>query len=206
MSILISYAKLISEIDYVDAVACFSAPDSEIVCVFGEVNPFHLSSCEEIRKKKIEKRKITIDCSTCKLCGNFGYANFLPLSFGEECDFLVIFTRSEMGKIDFEILECLECSGKLLSVVMGAISMREKVREAKEVIDQNIAHFEYLIDKIRNPLAAIVGYLEIKDDIGHERAFEGIRLQAERITRVMDSLRERERITYGLKKRLKEGI
>ncbi len=57
-----------------------------------------------------------------------------------------------------------------------------------------------LADRLRNPLAAIEGYIEVRDQIGDSAVVDKIAEHAGRIERMLDELRARELITYRTKR------
>lgn len=66
----------------------------------------------------------------------------------------------------------------------------------------NLKQFEYLADKLRNPLAIVKGYLEIRENFSYGEFVRKIEEQANRIEKILDDLRAREIATYEVKKNL----
>jgi len=92
-------------------------------------------------------------------------------------------------------------------VVLSIKSMEvEREKEAAlRVIVENLNQLEFLADKLRNPLAIIKGYIEVKDDFNFEDFVKKIEEQANRIENILDKLRAREIATYEIKKILDRG-
>ncbi len=81
---------------------------------------------------------------------------------------------------------------------------REK-EAALRVIMDNLDQFEYLADKLRNPLAIIKGLIEVRGEIKEGDLIAKISEQADRIERILDELRAREIATFEMKKFLDRG-
>lgn len=96
---------------------------------------------------------------------------------------------------------------RVISTIAQDVSMRlkalkvEKERErALKLIMENLEHFEELADKLRNPLAVIKGYLEIRDEVSEEEVIKNIWEHANRIEKILDELRFKELATFQMKK------
>jgi len=70
-----------------------------------------------------------------------------------------------------------------------------------DIIYENLRHFENLADKLRNPLAIALGYLEIKDEVGIEKVLDEIKNQLERMMKTIEELRSQEMTTFLITKR-----
>lgn len=80
------------------------------------------------------------------------------------------------------------------------LEIRKKKEELLNRIRENIAQFQYLADKLRNPLAVIYCVLEVKEELGIEKACLRIMESAERIKKVLDELSQHELQTMQLTK------
>jgi len=77
----------------------------------------------------------------------------------------------------------------------------EREREAVlRIIMDNLSQFENLADRLRNPLAIIKGYLEIRENFSYDDFARKVEEQASRIEAILDELRARETVTYEMKK------
>jgi len=72
-----------------------------------------------------------------------------------------------------------------------------------KIISENLSQFEYLADKLRNPIAIALGYLEIIDEVGTEKALSEIKNQLNRMMETIEELRRQETITFLVAKRAK---
>lgn len=100
---------------------------------------------------------------------------------------------------------------RIISTISHDVSMRlkflkiEKEKEmALKVIVENLRQFEELADKLRNPLAVIKGYLEIKNEVSEEEFIDRIVEHVDKIEMILDELRYRELATYEMKKLLEK--
>jgi len=85
-----------------------------------------------------------------------------------------------------------------------AIRTIEIERERKEALNQikeNLEVFESLADKLRNPLAIIKGFIEVKEDVGIDKTLKVISKEIGRMQEILDELREKERKTYKLEEK-----
>ena len=76
---------------------------------------------------------------------------------------------------------------------------KDKIRLVKTVTE-NLEHFELLSDRLRNPLAIIKGFLEVRDEVSNGYVFGVIEEQVKRIERILNSMNEAEENTYDLVK------
>ncbi|WP_202320139.1 PAS domain S-box protein [Archaeoglobus neptunius] len=122
----------------------------------------------------------------------------LPLSNGDRSYGLIIL-MSEEGFSDEEVGIL---SSLARDVVFSIRSLKiEKEKEAAfKVIMDNLNQFEYLADKLRNPLAIIKGYIEVRDEFEFDEFARKVEEQADRIEEILDELRAREIATYEMKK------
>lgn len=79
------------------------------------------------------------------------------------------------------------------------IDIKKEKEAAMDQIAENLKHFDLLADKLRNPLAIIQGYLELRDEFGEEIVFAEISKQVDRMMKILNELREKEKETYRLK-------
>lgn len=122
---------------------------------------------------------------------------YIPI-FTERLQNLIVLERGE---------EFTEDELRVLSTISQNLSMRfkalrlEKDREmAWRIVIENIKHFEELADKLRNPLAVIKGYFEIRNEVSEEEFIRKVSQHVEKMERILDELRAREMETYELKK------
>lgn len=101
---------------------------------------------------------------------------------------------------------------RIISTISQDVSMRfrflkvEKEREmALKMIMENLEQFEELADKLRNPLAVIKGYLEIRNEVSEEEFIKKITEHVHKIEEILDKLRYQELATYEMKKFLEKS-
>jgi len=91
--------------------------------------------------------------------------------------------------------EAVQILKDMATVLSGAIENLEIKIELSAMVSRlkaNLEHFEYLSDRLRNPLSVIIGVCELKDAIDTEKAFEMVRESAEKIKSVLDNLADAE--------------
>ncbi len=87
------------------------------------------------------------------------------------------------------------------SVLGRAIESLETHREKKRAIGQlmeNLRQFEMLSDRLRNPLAVIMGLVELEGEIDERKAFRMIGESAVKIKRILDELTDSEVRTIAM--------
>lgn len=99
-----------------------------------------------------------------------------------------------------EELKILLALGRDVAFSLRSLKIEREKDAALKVIMDNLDHFEYLADKLRNPLAIIKGYIEIKREMDSEDLISKIKEQVDRIEEILDELRTREIVTYEIKK------
>ncbi len=106
---------------------------------------------------------------------------------------LVLCSVGDMRRAELRILE--ELGEDLGFAISSYITNRDR-KIALNLLLSNLEQFENLADRLRNPVAIISGYIEICDDIGHERTIKEISKQVDRIKEILDELRLQETLTY----------
>ncbi|MBO8180632.1 MAG: hypothetical protein H0Z19_09195 [Archaeoglobus sp.] len=85
---------------------------------------------------------------------------------------------------------------KEMTAVLGrALEFLEIQKENEEILRRlksNLQHFQFLSDRLRNPLAIIQGVAELADELSPKKAFEMVKRSAEKMKEVLDSLTEAE--------------
>jgi PAS domain S-box-containing protein len=85
------------------------------------------------------------------------------------------------------------------------IDITDRVKAIRK-LEENLEQFDHLADELRNPLAIIMGYLELKKEIEPEKIFEKISIQAKRIEDILDRLRGHERMTYKIEEEIRSRV
>ncbi len=99
---------------------------------------------------------------------------------------------------DAETLETLKALARDIGLAARNAEMEEIRKAALKLILDNLNHFDTLADRLRNPLAAIKGFIELGDTLGDSTVVEKVSEHADRIERILDELRAQEIITYRM--------
>lgn len=125
------------------------------------------------------------------------WLTFIPISDGG-LHSIVVMARNE--KFTEEELKAISTISQDVSMRLKALKIEKEKERALKLIMENLEHFEELADKLRNPLAVIKGYLEIKDEVPETEFIKNISDHADRIEKILDELRFKEFATYEMKK------
>ncbi len=105
-----------------------------------------------------------------------------------------------VGKLGDDEIRIFEELGENLGFAVTSYRAERDRKIAINLLLDNLEQFEDLADKLRNPVAIISGFIEIKDDIGCERTLKEIEKQIERVKGILDDLRLQETLTYFILK------
>jgi signal transduction histidine kinase len=103
-----------------------------------------------------------------------------------------------LNQYDEEIGQIFQDLLRVVGKAIEDLEVRKRKEELLKTVRENLRQFQYLSDKLRNPLAVIFGALEMKDELGLEKACLMISESAEKIKRVLDELSECEVQTIRL--------
>ncbi|MEM3139781.1 MAG: histidine kinase dimerization/phospho-acceptor domain-containing protein, partial [Archaeoglobaceae archaeon] len=133
-----------------------------------------------------------------------GKSLILPLI--HEDRILGLLALCSIGELDENELKVfLQLSGDIgLGIDHYNVDMERKIMSS--IISENLNQFEYLADKLRNPLAIALGYLEILEEVGTERVLNEIKNQLNRMKETIEELRRQETVTFLIGKRRKKAI
>lgn len=84
---------------------------------------------------------------------------------------------------------------EMVSVLSKAFEHLEIQEEREKIVEQlkaNLNHFQFLADRLRNPLAVIQGVVEVADAFEPEKAFEMIMRSVQKMKEVLDDLADVE--------------
>ncbi len=98
-----------------------------------------------------------------------------------------------LKRCDEEILQIFQDLFQVIRLACENLEFRKRREEIILALKEILAHFQFLADKLRNPLAIIFGALEIKDEVGTEKACFFVNEGAERIKKILDELSEWEK-------------
>lgn len=125
------------------------------------------------------------------------WLTFIPI-FTDSLYSIVVISRDE--KFTEEELRVISTISQDVSMRLRALKAEKEKEKALKMIMENLEHFEELADKLRNPLAVIKGYLEIKNEVPESEFIRNIIEHADRIEKILDELRFKELATYEMKK------
>ncbi len=103
-----------------------------------------------------------------------------------------------LNQYDEEIGQIFQDLLRVVGRAIEDLEVRKRKEELLKTVRENLKQFQYLSDKLRNPLAVIFGALEMKYELGLEKACLMISESAEKIKRVLDELSECEVQTIRL--------
>ncbi|MCS7130153.1 MAG: hypothetical protein NZ872_01900 [Archaeoglobaceae archaeon] len=139
---------------------------------------------------------------------NCEYLRYQPKSFcfieKEKMIFAPISSNSAVyvfvTQYDEEIGQIFQDLFVVVRRALEDLEIRKKREELLNAVKENLKQFQYLSDKLRNPLAVIYGALEVKEELGLERVCLMIKENAEKIKKVLDELSAYELQTIKLTK------
>ncbi|MCS7144650.1 MAG: PAS domain S-box protein [Archaeoglobaceae archaeon] len=140
--------------------------------------------------------KINIKEVTQELVGD-NWLTFIPI-LNDGLHSIVVISRKD--KFSEEELRVISTISQDVSMRLRALKVEKEKEKALKLIMENLEHFEELADKLRNPLAVIKGYLEIRDEVPEKDFIRNISEHADRIEKILDELRFKEFATYQMKK------
>jgi len=155
------------------------------------------------RKAKLVKRGDAI-CANCPMKKEHRFMQTLviPLLYEGEVQGILSFNSPIPKIFGADELSLLLDLADDLGFALKAIEIEKERKAALKQLRENIEQFEYLADKLRNPLAIMRGYLDLRDEVSIEVTLKEISTQITRIQRLLDELRRMERKTFKLKELL----
>ncbi len=97
-----------------------------------------------------------------------------------------------LNDCDEEKLQIFQDLFQVVRLACENMEFRKRKEEIILVLKRSLEHFQFLADKLRNPLAVIFGALEIKEELGVDKAWALVENGAERIKDILDKLSEHE--------------
>lgn len=146
--------------------------------------------------------KMKMDDETCKHCTKTPHKFVLstPLIRNGTQGVITIHSSTDFNEDEITLLEKLS---RNIAFAISAYKVEEDKRRAFEQLATNLMQFEHSADRLRNPLAAIMSSLELRDEIGQERLIEIIDESAKRIKKELDEMRREEIKTFKLMEDMK---
>ncbi len=187
------------KIEIVESVGYYSREKLEHMAKKGEI------LCLEALKSESRKLgTIPIDqlCKKCSLNGDDSIKKMvIPISH-ENRLYGILWLYSSSDSYTNEELGMITDLACDLALALKTIEIEKKRKEALDKMKDNLEYFEYLADRLRNPLAIMRGFVDVKEDVGAERTFKELSNQINRMNRILDNLRTKEEETFKLKKNL----
>lgn len=147
--------------------------------------------CEKIAAKYIQFDEIRLE-----KVGDSD-AVIMPISNGVISGIMLVFSDSGFTEEEVSILASIS---RDISYALKSLKAEREKEAALRVIMENLSHFENLADRLRNPLAVIKGYLEVRENFSYDDFARKIEEHANKIEKILDELRAREIVTYEMKK------
>lgn len=170
--------------------------------------------CDEISQLDLCRAIVIIDNGTeyygakSKEILGSDYLKYQPKSFNfVEKEMLITAPLSAnsavylfVNQYDEEIGQIFQDLFRVVRKALEDLEVRKRKEELLNTVRENLKQFQYLSDKLRNPLAVIFGALEIRKELGFDMVCLMIEESAEKIKRVLDELSECEIQTIRLTK------
>ena len=132
--------------------------------------------------------RMKMDDETCRHCTKtpHKFVLSLPLIHNGNRGVITIHSSNDFNDDEITLLKRLS---KNIAFAISAYKVEEDKREAFNQLATNLMQFEHSADRLSNPLAAIIAYLELRDELDHERLMEIIEESARRIKKELDEMR-----------------
>lgn len=111
---------------------------------------------------------------------------------------MVLTISSNLDHFYSEEVELLKEVAEDLGFAIDKCVVEEDRRKAFEQLASNLRQFDNTADKLRNPLAVIISSIELKNELGVEKALEIIDEHAKKIEKNLNEMRAEEIRTYRL--------
>jgi len=146
--------------------------------------------------------KMRMDDETCRHCTRTPHRFVLsiPLIYNGTKGVITIHSSNDFNKDEITLLEKLS---RNIAFAISVYKVEEEKKKAFEQLAANLMQFEYSADRLRNPLAAIMASLELRNEIDHEKLIKIIDESAKRIKKELDELRKEEIKTFKLMEDMK---
>lgn len=144
-----------------------------------------------------EKMEFKYEDCTCPKAN--GKSLVIPITF--EGKILGVLAFCSVGELVANEIQIFSQLSEDLGFAINYYSAERQRKILSDVLIENLRQFENLGDRLRNPLAIALGYLEIKDEVGCEKAIKEIEKQLKRILETIEELRFQEVLSFLLTKR-----
>lgn len=149
--------------------------------------------------------KLKMDDKFCKHCTEtpHKYVLSIPLVHNIKHGIITIHSSTDFTEKELAILQ------KISSNIAFALTAYRVERDRKLAMEQlaaNLMQFSHLADRLRNPLAIIMGLVELKDEFEKEKVLKVIYENAIRMNEELDNMRREEKKTYELTRNYNQTI
>ncbi|MFO7966249.1 MAG: PAS domain-containing protein [Archaeoglobaceae archaeon] len=156
----------------------------------------------ESQNRKLGTLPIDYLCKNCSLNGDESIKKLvIPISHKDRV-YGVLWIYSHSKSFTNEELEMINDLASDLALALKTVEVEKKRKEALDKMKDNLEYFEYLADRLRNPLAIMRGFVDVREDVGEEKTFKELTKQINRMNRILDNLRTKEEETFKLKQNL----
>ncbi|HID42195.1 MAG TPA: hypothetical protein EYP30_00190, partial [Archaeoglobaceae archaeon] len=149
--------------------------------------------------KAVEGRKVKMSLEelTCNKCTSkpHKYVLAIPLLHEKIHGVVLFHSDSEFNNEEVALLEKLS---ENIAFALSSYKIRQDRKRAIEQLTANLIAFDRSADRLRNPLAAIIGAIELKEELGSEKIMEIVDEQAKKILEELNRLRKEELNTFRL--------
>ncbi len=186
-------------IEVVESIGCYGRKELDYMAKNGEI-----LCLEAMKSESRELGTVPIDhlCKKCSLNGDDSIKKLvIPISHKNRL-YGILWIYSGYDSFSNEEMEMINDMACDLALALKTIEIEKKRKEALDKMKDNLEYFEYLADRLRNPLAIMRGFVDVKEDVGEERAFKELSSQINRMNRILDNLRTKEEETFKLRKNL----
>lgn len=130
------------------------------------------------------------------------YAISIPLVHTTNYGAMTIYSTSRLSKEEVSLLQNLSRNA---AFALSAYELEQDKQKAMEQLAANLSQFNKSADRLRNPLAVILGSIEVIGDEKRDDVLERVREHASRIKEELDVLRVEEIKTYNLTKKARRS-
>ncbi|MFP3908795.1 MAG: PAS domain S-box protein [Halobacteriota archaeon] len=126
------------------------------------------------------------------------YTISIPLLHDRNHGAITIYSSSRLSEEEVSLLKNLS---RNVAFALSAYEVEQDKQKAMEQLAANLSQFNRSADRLRNPLAVILGSIEVMSDERRDEVLEKIKEHASRIKEELDVLRVEEIKTYNLTKK-----
>ncbi|MDI9642747.1 MAG: PAS domain S-box protein [Archaeoglobales archaeon] len=147
------------------------------------------------------KDRIEFKYELCSCERSKGKTLVIPMTYGGKVLGVLVFCS--IGDLTENELKVFSQLSEDLGFAIAHYKAERERKIMSNLLIENLKQFENLSDRLRNPLAIAMGYVEIANEIGVDRAIKEVEKQLIRIMETIEELRFQEVLTFLLTKREK---